>query len=198
MRGDRQFLGWIRRPMHYGEVAPKQPRTTKPRRPAVSPEEEQLFHEAIAGATPLSGRDRVRMPPPRTAIIKPEPLPPRVALTVEGGGDEISARAPGVNRLQVAALRGGKVRVEDTLDLHGHTVAQALPLLERFLLDAARARRRCVLIVHGKGLHSGGVAVLRDAVFGALAGEMSGLVQAFTTAPPADGGTGATIVLVRS
>lgn len=157
-----------------------------------------MFHEAIAGATPLAGRDRVPLPPTRGAIIKPDPLPPRAALTLEGTAGDVCARGPGVNRAQVAELRAGKVRVEETVDLHGHTVAQALPLLERFLVDSARARRRCVLVVHGKGTHSGGLAVLRDAVIAALAGEMSGLVRAFTTAAPADGGSGATIVLVRS
>jgi DNA-nicking Smr family endonuclease len=120
-----------------------------------------------------------------------------VALTLEGTSDELSARAPGVNRAQVAALRSGKIRVEESLDLHGQTLAQAMPLLERFLLDATRAKRRCVLVIHGKGLHSGGIAALRDAVIAALSGEMSGLVSAFATAGPAHGGSGATTVLVR-
>ena len=109
----------------------------------------------------------------------------------------MTGRAEGVNRAQVSALRSGKVRVEATLDLHGDTVSAALPRLEKFLLDAARDRRRCVLVVHGKGLHSDGVAVLRDAVQTALGSEMSGLVHAFTTAAPADGGDGATCVMVR-
>ncbi len=190
------FLGLTSPVVHDGIVA----RTTarKPRRPAVSPEEENLFLEAIAGTAPLAGRDRVRLPPERTRIA-PEPvLPPRRRLAVEVTDGQLSARADGVNRAQVAALRGGKVRVEDTLDLHGETVATALPRLQRFLLDAARHHRRCVLVVHGKGLHGDGTAVLRDAVRGALAGELSGLVHAFATAGPADGGDGATCVLVVS
>lgn len=163
----------------------------------MSPEEQELFLDAIAGATPLTGRDRVRQPPVRSAIVKVDPLPPRRALAIDVVDGRLSGRADGVNRAQVAALRTGKVRVEATLDLHGHTVAAARPLLERFLLDSARLRRRCVLIIHGKGLHSDGVAVLRDAVQQALTGELSGLVHAFSTAAPADGGDGATAVMVK-
>jgi len=163
----------------------------------VSPEDQALFLDAIAGATPLTGRDRVRQPPVKAAIVKVDPLPPRRTLALDMVDGRISGRADGVNRAQVAALRAGKVRVESTLDLHGHTVAGAGPLLERFLLDAARDRRRCVLVIHGKGLHSDGVAVLRDAVHHALAHELSGLVHAFSTAAPADGGDGATAIMVR-
>lgn len=163
----------------------------------MSPEDHNLFLEAIAGATPLSGRDRVRLPPVKTAIVKPDPLPPRRPLTIEVEGGRISARADGVNRAQLAALRAGKVRVEATLDLHGDTVAEAMPRLGQFLLESARTHRRCVLVVHGKGLHSDGVAVLRSAVHDALGGELSGLVQAFTVAGPADGGEGATCVMVK-
>lgn len=128
----------------------------------------------------------------------PSPLPPRRPLRLETENGRVSGRADGVNRSQVSALRSGKVRVEATLDLHGDTVVAAMPRLEKFLLDAARDRRRCVLVVHGKGLHSDGVAVLRDAVQSALTGEMSGLVHAFSSAAPADGGDGATCVMVRA
>jgi DNA-nicking Smr family endonuclease len=176
----------------------KQP-ARKAKKPAVTPEEENLFLQAIAGATPLDSRDRdrVRVPQVKAAIAKVEVLPPRQALTIELDGGRVSARAGGVNRAQVAALRAGKVRAEAMLDLHGDTVIAALPRLQKFLLESARDRRRCVLVVHGKGLHSDGVAVLRDAVQDALAGAMSGLVHAFTTAAPADGGEGATAVMVR-
>jgi DNA-nicking Smr family endonuclease len=157
-----------------------------------------MFLQAIDGATPLAGRDRVRPIPQKSAVVVPSPLPPRRTLRLEVEDGRVSGRADGVNRSQVSALRSGKVRVEATLDLHGDTVAVAMPRLEKFLLDAARDRRRCVLVVHGKGTHSDGVAVLRDAVQTALSSEMSGLVHAFSSAAPADGGDGATCVMVRA
>jgi len=48
-------------------------------------------------------------------------LPPEVVLQVEGDAQRYSARAPGVSRAQLSELRAGKLRAEDTLDLHGQT-----------------------------------------------------------------------------
>jgi DNA-nicking Smr family endonuclease len=154
--------------------------------------------EAATGVTPLSARDRVRLDPPRAAIVpRPDPLPPAAPLTVEGDDGLYTGRAAGVNRAQVAALRGGQVRPEATLDLHGQSTADARPALARFLLESVRLRRRCVLVVHGQGLHSGGVAVLRELVLTELNGRASGLVHAFAPAAPSDGGRGATYVMLR-
>lgn len=153
---------------------------------------------AIAGATPLSSRDRVKPVPPREAIALPAPLPPVAPLAIDRDGDGVSARAPGVNRAQLAELRRGQIRAEATLDLHGLTTADAVPALDRFLLESARLRRRCVLIVHGKGTRSDGVAVLRELVLDHLTSAASGLVHAFAPAAPADGGAGASYVMVRS
>ena len=176
----------------------RQPRPAKPPRPRVSPEDEALFLGAIDGATPLTGRDRIKAEPVRAAVVLPTVLPPMQALTLDGDVGAISGRAPGVNRAQLAELRRGQVRAEATLDLHGMTTAAAGPALERFLVESARLRRRCVLIVHGKGLHSDGFAVLREFVIGHLTGPASGLVHAFCPAHATDGGDGASYVMVRA
>jgi len=175
-------------------------RPPKLARPRVSPEDEALFLGAIDGAVPLAQRDRVPPVPVRSAIaiVPREVLPPTHVLTVEGSDGELAARAPGVNRAQIADLRRGLIRAEATLDLHGHTAAEATPMLEKFLLDSARLRRRCVLVIHGKGLHGGGIAVLRELVLHHLVGVLSGLVHAFSPAAPNDGGAGATYVMVRA
>jgi DNA-nicking Smr family endonuclease len=163
-------------------------------------EERDLFLAAIAGAVPLRERDRVREAPLSTGApaLSRDSLPPPIALTVEGDGVRISGRAPGVSRAQIAELRRGRVHPEAKLDLHGHTAAQAEAALRAFLVEAAALRRRCVLVIHGRGLHSDGVAVLRDTVFAALVGPMSGWVHAFATAASCDGGDGATYVMVRA
>ena len=176
----------------------RSPKPQRPAKPRVSPEDEALFMGAIAGATPLTARDRVKVEPVRAAIAPTPPLPPRVPITLEGTDDDVSGRGPGVNRAQLAELRRGGLRAEATLDLHGLTTAAAEPALDKFLLESARLRRRCVLVVHGKGLHAGGVAALRDLVVAHLAGPASGLVAAFCPARAADGGTGASYVMVRA
>src|SRR6185436_1129443 len=85
------------------------------KRPAVSPEEQAMFLAALDGVTPLDGRDRIAVPPPPPSPVRVVELPPEVKLTVEGDGRAYTARAPGVSRAQLAELRGGKVRAEETL-----------------------------------------------------------------------------------
>jgi DNA-nicking Smr family endonuclease len=166
------------------------------KRPVISPEDRALFLAAIDGATPLSVRDRIAVPPPPPSPVRVVEPPPAVKLTVEGDGRSYTARAPGVSRAQAAELRAGKVRVEETLDLHGMTVEAGLARLRDFIATAAQLRR-CVLIVHGRGLHSEHGAPLREAVLAELLGPLSGFVHALATAAPADGGEGATYLALR-
>ena len=166
------------------------------KRPLVSPEDQALFLEAVGGATPLGARDRVNVPPPKS-VIKVVELPPEVKLAVEGDARHFVARAPGVSLQQVAQLRAGKVRAEQTLDLHGETIEPALGKLRTFLVEQSRLGRRNVLVIHGKGTHSEVGAPLREAVLAALLGELSGLVHALATASQGDGGEGATYVMLR-
>ena len=169
----------------------------KSRRPVVSPEDQALFLAAVGGTKPLDSRDRIPVPPPPPSPVRPVELPPTVALAVEGDGQRYAARGPGVSRAQIAQLRAGKVRTEETLDLHGQTVEAGKQHLREFLVAAHRIGRRCVLVVHGKGTHSEHGAPLREAVVGELLGELSGFVHALSTAAPSDGGEGATYVVLR-
>jgi DNA-nicking Smr family endonuclease len=166
------------------------------KRPLVSAEDQALFLASIGGTHPLDGRDRVPVPPPAPTKVRVVEPPPIVKLTVEGDGSRYAARAPGVSRAQITELRTGKVHAEETLDLHGDTVERGLQRLRELLLAAQRIRR-CVLIVHGKGLHSEHGAPLREAVLAELLGPLSGFVHALATASPADGGEGATYVVLR-
>jgi DNA-nicking Smr family endonuclease len=169
----------------------------------VSAEDRALFLAAVADARPLPDADRDRVPPPA-----PEPrpgpgpnaddAPPPVALAIDSDGDWVRARRAGVSLAQVGELAAGRIRAEDTLDLHGHTVAEAEVALRRFLVGAARARRRCVLVVHGRGRTTEGISPVRDAVVSQLLGPLSGLIHSVATAPPKAGGPGATYVMVKS
>lgn len=167
------------------------------KRPLVSPEDQALFLEAVGGATPLSGRDRVPVPKPPATVRVVEPLPPPISLVVEGDGQRYAARGPGVSRTQVQALRNGRVHAEQKLDLHGEPVDKGIVRLRTFMSEANRTGYRCVLVVHGKGTHSDHGAPLREAVLGELLGPLSGFIHALSTAAPADGGEGATYVMLR-
>ena len=157
-----------------------------------------MFLDAVRDTRPLASRDRLAMPPALPSPIRVTELPAEVKLSVEGDGRRYAARAPGVSLSQVAELRTGKAHLEATLDLHGATTTAAIQQLRSFLAESRHIGRRRVLVVHGKGLHSdAGGAPLREAVVHELLGPASGLVHAFASAAPADGGEGATIIMLR-
>jgi DNA-nicking Smr family endonuclease len=170
---------------------------SRSKRELLTPEDQALFHEAMGDVKPLASRDRVNVPPSPPSPVRVVELPPEVKLTVDGDSQRYAARSAGVSHAQIAELRAGKVRAEATIDLHGTTVEPALAQLRRFLIESRQLGRRCVLVVHGKGTHSEHGAPLREAVLHHLLGSLSGLVHAFASASPVDGGEGATYVMLR-
>ena len=115
-------------------------------------------------------------------------------LGVESG-DELGYRREGVRESVLRRLRRGEYAVRDELDLHGMTQDEARRALGDFLADAALHGRRCVRIIHGKGLGSGHRGpVLKSAVNRWL--RRHGAVRAFCSARRNDGGTGALYVLL--
>ena len=167
--------------------------------------EHPLFRAAVAGVTPL-------VPPNKVTLEKPLPRPlPRDADEdrsyqddlsdsipyVREAGEPLSFSRPGLQRQTLRHLRRGGSRVEDELDLHGLTVAQARPLLIGFLSRCRANGARHVRIIHGKGLRSAtGEGVLKAMVASWLAQRDD--VLAFHEARPADGGSGAVMVLLKS
>ena len=112
-------------------------------------------------------------------------------------GDPLRFARPGVQRQTLKRLRRGGAIVQDELDLHGSTTAEARLLLVRFLDDACRRGLRYVRVIHGKGLRSGGgEGVLKTRVAGWLSHHEN--VLAISEAGPAEGGSGAVLVLLRT
>jgi len=115
-------------------------------------------------------------------------------------GDVLAHRE---ERLPVAIyrrLRRGEIAAEEELDLHGADARTAEALLRAFLADAVRHGVGCVRIIHGKGrrgsddVGSSGAPVLKNLVDRMLRQRAS--VLAYHSAPPAQGGTGAVLVLL--
>jgi DNA-nicking Smr family endonuclease len=93
-------------------------------------------------------------------------------------------------------LKRGQVELEQTLDLHGQTQEQAHRRLRAFVADAQTSGSRCVLVVTGKGLETGGT--LRHMVPRWLNEEPNrARVVAYCPAQPRHGGSGALYVLLR-
>ncbi len=115
-------------------------------------------------------------------------------------GDEFfEGRVAGIDPNLVRKLRRGEFAVQGHVDLHGLTREEAKGEVERFLRGSRSAGKRCVLVVHGRGLHSKDqLPVLRDALKTWLStARFARHVLAFATARPADGGAGAVYVLLR-
>lgn len=111
-------------------------------------------------------------------------------------GDALSYRRDEVPGRVLQRLRKGQYAAQDELDLHWSDAAQAETMLRAFLAQARAAGLGCVRIVHGKGLHSEtGVPVLKNLVDRMLRHRAD--VLAFHSAPPAQGGNGAVLVLLK-
>jgi DNA-nicking Smr family endonuclease len=87
--------------------------------------------------------------------------------------------------------RATRAHIEATLDLHGLKRDQAARALDLFLTDCRLKKRKCVLIIHGKG--SG---ALREETQLFLTKDLR--VASLTPAPPALGGEGALVVMCKT
>ena len=163
----------------------------------------------------LSPRERVGLRAPRT-LPAPE-VGSRVWLRGIGSPGEALSEpdAAGEFEVQLGALRtrvrlvqverieqpSGEVIVAirtppapsapEQIEIRGQIVAEALPSVEAFLDDAARAGRARVRIIHGKG-----TGALRRAVRELLARHP--LVTAYESGTPQEGGEGVTVALLAA
>ena len=118
-----------------------------------------------------------------------EPLDPWYVLAFKRAGIQ-----DGVYR----KLRQGRYEAEATLDLHRMTVAIARRELFAFVQDCHQLGLRSVLLIHGKGetpSERGQCSILKGCTDHWLR-ELD-TVQAFHSARPQHGGTGAVYVLLR-
>lgn len=188
---------------------PPRPPSPAPRPPAAA--DDDLWSSAVAGVTRLQDPHPV-VGPPTPAEPKPFRDPDLDALEelralVQGerpfdlaDSDEfIEGWVTGLDVRVVRRLRHGEYAVQGHLDLHGMLKDEAKAAVERFLRDARTAGKRCVLLVHGRGLHSKDqLPVLKEALKRWLGTARFGKhVLAFATARPQDGGAGALYVLLR-
>ncbi|QDX79898.1 DNA mismatch repair protein MutS [Denitratisoma sp. DHT3] len=186
------------------------PSGTAARRQAGTPAaaEVELFRSAVADAVPLVS-DRVHHEPPpppaiprqrqrdeAAALVETLHGPPLLDLHLEGG-DEAAWLQPGLPAGVLRDLRRGRWVVQGHLDLHGHNRDEARLAIAAFLEESRRCGRRCLRIVHGKGLGSPGrEPVLKKLTLGWLGQRRE--VLAFCQARAAEGGAGAVIVLLAA
>lgn len=192
--------------------SPARPSTQR-RDVSAGPDDDLLFRIAMEDVVPLSGKSATKtvtpgapLPPPTVVSDEAEALAQLAELVATGEGLDLSdtdeymeGLSQGVDRSLLEALRRGDFSVQGHVDLHGLGVEAARDELERFLFDSRRKGARCVVVVHGRGLHSKDrEPVLKERVGVWLSrGKLSRIVLAFATARPVDGGAGALYVLLR-
>ncbi|MFP7722757.1 Smr/MutS family protein [Lysobacter sp. A3-1-A15] len=168
-----------------------------------------LFRSAVGPVRPLQASDRAPAPPPpkpraRMAeldeIEAVRTLRRMPAADVLAAGDALSHRREAVPVPVFKRLKRGEIAAQDELDLHGAGAVEAERVLRTFIAQAQRDGLGCVRIIHGKGVHAEapfggpGLPVVKNVVDRVLRQRAD--VLAFHSAPPAQGGTGAVLVLL--
>ncbi|MDR3386461.1 MAG: Smr/MutS family protein [Rudaea sp.] len=176
------------------------------RKTEVSPEDLRLFEQAVGPVRRIAAQRTVASRP------RPEPEPRQSQLDearVAGElmrsaidpaeieiGEELSYLKASLSPRLLRQLKRGYFSVADEIDLHQMTANVARIAIKQFLDENKRDGRLCVKIIHGKGLRSRADGpVLKRLVDGMLRQRAD--VLAFASAKPAEGGTGAVIVLLR-
>lgn len=177
------------------------------REAAASEADVELFRQAIGEVRPLRHEDertdqRAQPPSPEPrqflddeARVMDELLDAPVGSLAAEIGEELSYLRDGHDPRLLRRLRRGLFAVQDEIDLHQMRQNDARRYLREFLAEAAGLGHRCVRVIHGKGLRSPEGPVLKGLVDALL--RHHGHVLAFVSARPQEGGTGATLVLLR-
>jgi len=176
--------------------------------PPLSEEESSLFRATVGDARPLPDTGKTvslshrPYPVPRQTLLDErqalaDSLSDHIPWELAETGEELSYLRPGMAPLTLKKLRRGYWVIQAEIDLHGLTSDEARSYLIEFLNECKKFGLRCVRVIHGKGLGSRN----REPVLKKKAA--SWLMQrdevlAFCQARPADGGSGAAIVLLKA
>ena len=168
-----------------------------------------LFRRAMVHILPLRHTERadVSLPPPppvprQRHLDEAAVLSDSVTTTPDfedllDNGEESAFLRPGLPRRVLIDLRRGRWVTQGKLDLHGLTRDEAHQAMTQFLNQALAQGKRCLRIIHGKGLGSpGGVPVLKYLSRQWLTRHEE--ILAFCQPNAHEGGAGALLVLLRS
>ena len=171
--------------------------------------ETAALQQAMRGVVPLPERNLASLEKPRPlpqarqqaaeeqAVLADSLVAPLTLQDRLEGGDEPVYLRHGLAQSVLRDLRRGRWVIQGEIDLHGLNRDQARHQVAAFLQTALHQGKRCLRIVHGKGLGSPQkLSVLRQLLRGWLAQRQE--VLAYCQAKPQDGGEGALLVLLRA
>ena len=193
--------------------APAQPKGST-QQASIDVYDRKLFLDAVGDAMPM--QDRERRAPAEDFEFKPSTdrskLEDSMALDelralvgqeitwiTHREEEEVEGRIESVSSQILRSLKRGEYEPMRKIDLHGHTVPEALRKLKSWIFEARADGVRCGLIITGRGHHSdGGIGVLQQEIPQSLQeSPLSTHLLAFATAMPKHGGPGALYVLLR-
>ena len=181
----------------------------------MSDDEESLFLDEMTDVVPLKREPRVRVAakkPDRDSSLQAR----REAAVIDRNKDGniltedglaitpldpwyvLEFKRPGVQNGVFRKLRQGRYEAEARLDLHRMTAAIARKELYEFIKESYRLGIRSVMVIHGKGesrAERERSSILKGCTDHWL--RQLDTVQAFHSAQPRHGGTGAVYVLLR-
>jgi len=174
-------------------------------------DEEILFQQEMAGVEPLAVEARISLKRPAASA---DSTAQRRAAAVADNTDSnpltvvdiapldswyvLDFKRPGVQNGVFRKLKQGRYESEARLNLHRLRVERARAELYDFVEQAEKYGLRTVIIVHGKGENSRDreqASIIKAYINHWL--QQLELVQAFHSARPQHGGTGAVYVLLR-
>lgn len=127
----------------------------------LSAEEKALWERAVEKTLPHAKRADMDLPtlaPKAVELTKTEPILPFEIGSMDKTGPFGASRntfsetaSVNMDRKTFQKMSKGRLRPEAKLDLHGLTLADAHPVLTRYLLSAQNSGKRLVLVVTGKG-----------------------------------------------
>lgn len=168
--------------------------------------EEDLFRRAVDGVAPIDQNKVAPYRKPRKPVAHQSERDDQLVMesllsfdqedAVVHSGEALSFSRSGLQHTVLKKLRKGQFVIEDELDLHGKTVAEAAEALTVFVARCRQHHKRCVRIIHGKGQGSPDkIPVLKTKVNSWL--QQKDEILAFCSALQVDGGTGAVYVLLK-
>ena len=169
-------------------------------------EEIHLFRQTIGKVRDIKN-DKVQL----SSESKPKPYPKRSLTSIQdapkdireadiemvGMEDTLSFVVDGLPKNVLTKLRQGHFGLDAEIDLHGLNSQEAKTQLLFFIQSCLKDKCRCIHIIHGKGYRSEErFPVLKNNLNFWLRQHKD--VQAFCSASPKDGGTGAVYVLLHA
>jgi len=175
-----------------------------------SPRDEKiLYAEAMDGVHKIS-QEKAIIKRPATAKIRclittdnprhllEEAVRDKRKLNVTNMPEYMEGYAEGTSPLTIEKLKNGEFSVQRILDLHGLSIEDAKSVFEEFIGDSIKAGLNCVKVVHGRGLKSKNIPVLKESLKTWIIRAMNRKwVTVFSSARMCDGGPGATYILLK-